>query len=129
MTAWADSISKKHNSVCLACCNRGIGDRRWILRRDDPPSSCRLAVEEESTRTVMARCGITTRTKVCKARPATRLSRTLQVLRLEDHQTHPFPLQRFSLGAVLTAPSNRSRPVICLLPHARQLLSGDTEHS
>src|SRR3989475_5527874 len=109
MTAWADSISKKHNSVCLACCNRGIGDRRWILRRDDPPSSCRLAVEEESTQTVMARCGITTRTKVCKARPATRLSRTLQLLRLEDHQTHPFPLQRFSLGAVLAARIARGR--------------------
>src|SRR5439155_26964203 len=89
----------RSTTVCaLLADNRGIGDRRWILRRDEPPSSCRLAVEEESTRTVMARCGITIRTKVCKARPATRLSHTLQVLRLEDHQTHPFPLQRFSLG-------------------------------
>jgi len=77
----------------------------------------------------MARCGITTRTKVRKARPATRLSRTLEVLRLEDHQTHPFPLQRFSLGAVLAAAVESLEAVIDLLPHALQLLSGDTEHS
>jgi len=59
----------------LADMTEDLGDRRWILRRGWVPSSCRLAVEEESTRTATASCGIPTRTKVRKARPATGLSR------------------------------------------------------
>ena len=77
----------------------------------------------------MARCGITTRTKVRKARPATRLSRTLEILRLEDHQTHPFPLQRFFSGRCPRGAVESLEAVIDMLPHALQLLSGNTEHS